>query len=144
MSSWPPGKGGPTANNRRSQRVILSVPVTARSETGSRGPSFDEETQTLVVNAHGALVALAAHVEKGQSIILTNRATHEDQQCRVIYVGPTSGGKSQVGIEFATPRPDFWRIAFPPEDWSSPEPDVPATKAAGGRPAPAAPPVKKS
>jgi hypothetical protein len=143
MSSWNPAKGGPGANNRRSQRVILSLAVTVRTEEGARGRSFSEDTQTLVVNAHGALVALDAHVEKGQILYLTNRAVHEEQKVRVIYVGPTSGGKAQVGVEFATPCPDFWRIAFPPEDWSAPEPEPPAGKAQGSPQSKTAIPAKK-
>ena len=110
-------------NRRRSQRVILSVAVTVRSEAGSRQASFDEETRTLIVNAHGALIAIAGKVEKGQTLELTNRATREEQLCDVVHVGPVSGGKAQVGVEFKSPAPDFWHIAFPPEDWTAPEPE---------------------
>jgi hypothetical protein len=115
-------------NRRRSQRVILSVAVTVRTEAGSREASFEEAAQTLIVNAHGALIALAGKVEKGQTLRLTNRATQEEQLCNVVHVGPVSGGKAQVGVEFKTPSPDFWRIAFPPEDWTAPEPDPAARK----------------
>jgi hypothetical protein len=128
MSTWIPAKGGPESKSRRSQRVILSLPVTVRTESGPRDASFEEETQTLVVNAHGALVAIAGKVEKGQTLRLTNRTTKEELSCRVMYVGPVSGGKGQIGIEFHKPSPDFWRIAFPPEDWTAPEPEPAARK----------------
>ena len=127
MSTWNPAKGGPDPGRRRSQRVILSLPVTVRTEGGSRDASFEETTQTLIVNAHGALIAIAGKVEKGQTLRLTNRTTHEEQLCHVMYVGPVSGGKAQIGVEFKTPSPDFWHIAFPPEDWTAPEPE-PATR----------------
>jgi len=29
-----------------------------------------------------------------------------------------------VGIEFLEPSPRFWRIAFPPEDWSARSPEA--------------------
>lgn len=126
MSTWIPVKGSPAPTSRRSQRVLLSLPVTVCTEDDSGDASFKEETQTLVVNAHGALIALAGRVEKGQILHLTSRTMHEGQQCRVTYVGPATGGKAQVGVEFTKPSPDFWRIAFPPEDWVVPD-QPPAT-----------------
>ena len=116
-----PVPGGPDASRRRSQRVILSLAVTLRTEDVPKDKSFEEETHTLVVNAHGALIALAGKVAKGQKLRLTNRATKEVQLCRVANVGPTSGDKAQIGVEFLTPSPDFWHISFPPEDWVLPE-----------------------
>jgi hypothetical protein len=102
--------------------VILSLGVTVRTEDGPKDKSFQEETNTLVVNLHGALIVLAGKVAKGQKLRLTNRATHEEQICRVATLGLTSGGKAQVGVEFLKPSPDFWHISFPPEDWVLPEP----------------------
>ncbi len=116
-----PFQGGPDPSRRRSQRVILSLAVTLRTEDVPKDKSFEEETHTLVVNAHGALIALAGKVAKGQKLRLTNRASKEVQLCRVANVGPTSGGKAQIGVEFLTPSPDFWHISFPPEDWVLPE-----------------------
>jgi len=115
-------QGGSETNRRRSQRVILSLPVTIRTEGGPKDASFEEETHTLVVNLQGTLIVLAGKVTKGQQLRLTNRATHEEQMCRVATVTPPTGGKAQIGVEFLTPCPDFWRISFPPEDWVLPEP----------------------
>jgi hypothetical protein len=108
--------------------VVVGVPVTVSNEGGNKAAAFEEETLTLAVNAHGAMVAIAAKVTKGQTVRLKNRVTQEVQICNVVYLGPTSGGKVQVGMEFTTSSPDFWRIAFPPEDWVMPAPDpVPTT-----------------
>jgi hypothetical protein len=126
MSNWDPVKGG-ESTRRRSQRVIVSVAVTVSSEPGSKDAAFQEDTQTLVVNAHGAMVALAAKVVKGQTLRLVNRATQQQLTCKVVYIGPATGGKIQVGIDFTSSAPDFWRIAFPPEDWVLPDP-LPAAK----------------
>lgn len=117
-----PFQGGPETTRRRSQRVILSLPVIVRTEDGPKDSSFEEETNTLVVNVHGALILLAGKVVKGQRLRLTNRATKVEQLCRAATLGPTSGGKTQVGVEFLKPSPDFWHISFPPEDWVLPEP----------------------
>ena len=122
MSTGSPSPGGPDPSRRRSQRVILTLAVTVRSDGGPKDASFEEETHTLVLNLHGALVVLANKVTKGQRLRLTNRATHEEQQCRVASSAPGSAGKAQVGVEFLKPSPDFWHISFPPEDWVLPEP----------------------
>src|SRR3979409_1074026 len=102
MSTWDPTRGGTESTRRRSQRVIVSVPITVSSEGGNRDAAFEEETQTLVVNAHGAMVALAAKVVKGQTLRMKNRATQEEELCKVAYLGPAAGGKGQVGLDFTS------------------------------------------
>ena len=126
MASWNPIKTGPESNRRRSQRVVLSAAITVCTQGGPADASFREDAQTLVVNAHGCLIALAAKVVKGQKLLLINWSTHEEQLCQVIYSSLASGGKTQVGIEFTTAAPNFWRIAFPPEDWIVPDNDQPS------------------
>jgi hypothetical protein len=121
MSTGTPSRGAPELSRRRSQRVILALPVIVRTEGAPRESSFEEESQTLIVNSHGALVLMASKVAKGQMLHLKNRSTNEEQLCRVASLGPSSGGKTQVGVEFLKPSPDFWHISFPPEDWNLPE-----------------------
>jgi hypothetical protein len=122
MSTGGPFRGGPEISRRRSQRVILALPVIVRTEGGPRESSFEEETNTLIVNLHGALILLEGKVTRGQMLQVKNRATKEEQPCRVASLGPKSGSKTQVGVEFLKPSPDFWHISFPPEDWHTPEP----------------------
>jgi hypothetical protein len=97
--------------------------ITIRAEAGSlKEAPFAEDTHTLVVNLHGALIVLAGKVTKGQKLRMINRATQEEQVCRVASITTVPDGKTQVGVEFLKPSPDFWRISFPPEDWVIPEP----------------------
>lgn len=110
--------GVPDLTRRRSQRVIIGVAIVVVSEDGPKDKAFEESTQTLVVNAHGALIGLSANVKKGQLLRLKNRATKEEQVCKVMHVGQKTAGVAQVGVEFTTPSPNFWRIAFPPDDWA--------------------------
>jgi hypothetical protein len=114
MNTW--SNAGPDANRRRSQRVILSVPVSV-SGTGPKG-KFTEETKTLVVNAHGALLTLAAKVTQNQQLELKSASNPEAQSCKVVYIGPSVQGQTQVGVEFLKPAPHFWHVAFPPENWA--------------------------
>jgi hypothetical protein len=83
------------------------------------GPNVaSEETRTLIVNALGALIQLALTVEIGQLLGIKNTRTMEEIVCRVIHLGPNQPGKRDVGVEFEVPSPRFWRIAFPPSDWT--------------------------
>ena len=105
---------------RRSMRVLLSVPIQVRGKN-PQNQDFTEETRTLVVNAHGALISLSAQAVVNEKVFVSNSATHQTQECRVVYFGNTQAGKAQMGVEFLTPSPAFWQIDFPPEDWVVPE-----------------------
>ncbi|HEU5409915.1 MAG TPA: hypothetical protein VFU57_02765 [Candidatus Acidoferrales bacterium] len=103
---------------RRSMRVMLSVTIMVRGKSRDGKSFFDEETKTLVVNAHGALILLGSEVVANQKITITHKAAQKSETCRIVYVGQQEGDKAQVGIEFDTPAPKFWGISFPPEDWN--------------------------
>lgn len=105
---------------RRSMRVMLSITVMVRGKNVDGKTFFDEETKTLVVNAHGALIHLRSEVKADQKITLTHKGTQDSESCRIVYVGQMQGGKAQVGIEFDKPAPKFWGISFPPDDWNLP------------------------
>jgi hypothetical protein len=105
---------------RRSMRVLLSVPIAVSGKTRD-GKDFTEDTRTLVVNAHGALIALAAPVTAGQNIQVANKATRNTADCRIVYLGNSQDGKTQMGIEFTKVLATFWQIDFPPDDWVVPE-----------------------
>lgn len=108
---------------RRSQRVLMQVPVRVRG-TDSQGNPFEEETETLAINAHGALTLVNARVTSGSKILLQHRRTQEEQECHVAFLGPVRAGRAEIGLEFSDPRPTFWRVAFPPEDWTSKHPEA--------------------
>jgi hypothetical protein len=107
---------GQELSRRRSHRVLLNIPVTVSCETPPG--MFTEKTQTLVVNAHGALITLEAKVTQGQTLIIHSSAS-EARPCRVVYVGPTVQGRTQFGIEFTEPAPNFWHVTFPRDDWNA-------------------------
>jgi hypothetical protein len=117
---------GPITSNsgarRRSQRVLMHVPLRLRG-VDTQGQNFEEFTETLAINAHGGLVLLAARVTSGSVIHMRHSKTEEEQECHVVFLGPVRGGKAELGLEFTTPRPTFWRVAFPPEDWSPKNPE---------------------
>lgn len=108
---------------RRSQRVLLSIQVCV-SGNSSNDQQFTEETATAVVNAHGALILLAQVVQVGQILTVRNIKSGEERACSVIEVGAKHETKMEVGIEFIEPTPRFWRVAFPPDDWSPRSPEA--------------------
>src|ERR1700687_4427565 len=106
-------------NNRRSQRVILSFPVVVRAQSEDEHPCV-EKSHTLVVNVHGALIALALSVLPEQRLVLGNLGSGKEQSCRVVHIGERKSDKAEVGVEFLEPAPHFWNIDFPPVDWKLP------------------------
>jgi len=108
---------------RRSQRVLMQVSVRVHGIDG-QGKPFDEEADTLAINAHGALVLLQARLTSGSLLTLRNNTTKEEQECHVVFLGPVRGNKAEIGLEFSARRPQFWRVAFPPEDWSPKNPEA--------------------
>lgn len=121
--SQPPNLPLSPAARRRSQRVLMQVSVRLYG-TDAQGNPFDEEADTLAINAHGALVLLQARVTSGSLLTLRNNTTKEEQECHIAFLGPVRGNKAEVGLEFSARRPQFWRVAFPPEDWSPKNPEA--------------------
>lgn len=120
--SQPPSTPLHPGPRRRSQRVLMQVPVKLRG-ADAQGATFEEETETLAINAHGALVLMQARLTSGSKILLQHKRTTEEQECHVVFLGPVRGNKAEIGLEFSVPRPQFWRVAFPPEDWSPKSPE---------------------
>jgi len=103
---------------RRSSRVSIAIPVEIFGQAAN-GKMFREEICTTAVNAHGALLVLPSRIEIKPSILLINKNTSIEVQCRVIYQKDAEKGKAELGVEFVAPQPRFWGIAFPPEDWNN-------------------------
>jgi hypothetical protein len=101
---------------RRTQRVHIQMAVLVRGM--SKGKPFEEDTKTSTVNANGCLVSMDTPVIRGQQVSIVNSKTVEELTCTVAFISENKGSKSEVGLEFTEPSPLFWRIGFPPEDWS--------------------------
>jgi hypothetical protein len=111
------------ANRRRSQRVLMKLPVRVSSQ-GSGASSFQEDTCTLAISAHGALIAVMAPVYRGQRFTLSNLQTKGTLECVVVHIDKTPGEQTRVGVEFMLPNQSFWRVTFPPKDWTPRHPDA--------------------
>src|SRR5690348_669356 len=87
---------------RRSQRVVarIRVKVIRRDEAGD---TFSEDTHTLAVNAHGALLMLAMKVRTGEILTLENGVGRDRTHVRVVRLGKKIESKNEVAIEFSSP-----------------------------------------
>lgn len=99
---------------RRSERIPHRVTLMVCGQSTGNDP-FKEETVTLSINSHGALLALAANVALGQRLLLINRQTWDEAEARVSRLAALDGQRTQVAVEFTQPAPDFWPIGAPPK-----------------------------
>jgi hypothetical protein len=113
----------PMTSRRRSQRVLLRMPIFVVTINAEKQP-LSEQSHTVVVNAHGGLILLSMKVFVGQSLIIRNLETGEERSCRVAFTNPSQDGKHEVGLEFSAHAANFWRVSFPPSDWTPQVPEI--------------------
>jgi c-di-GMP-binding flagellar brake protein YcgR len=111
------------ANRRRSQRVLMTIPVRVSGQTDV-GLPLEEETHTRAISAHGALILVSTQVNRGQRLTLSNVQTKAALECVVAHINRHQSDHPQVGVEFVLPNPIFWHVAFPPKDWTPRHPDA--------------------
>jgi hypothetical protein len=111
------------AQQRRSQRILLSIPVIVSGQRANGSP-FVERAHTLVVSAHGALIQLRERVLVNQILKIKNIATNEEVACTVVDTTHAAKEVPEIGIGFSKSSPNFWRVAFPPEDWNPRGPEA--------------------
>jgi len=103
---------------RRSSRLTIEIPV----EVICKGPQNKvriEESRTFVVSAHGCAFALKIGVLPGDTVVVIHKISHEEVSCRVVMCRQGKEGGWDTGVEFQRLSPNFWHIAFPPDDWDS-------------------------
>src|SRR5947208_16907895 len=91
-------------SRRRSQRVLMQVGIRVLGKD-AQGKDFEEMTETLAINAHGALLLLNGRVISGAVIRMKHNKTEEEQECQVSFLGSVRGGKAEIGVEFSSPSP---------------------------------------
>jgi hypothetical protein len=100
---------------RRSQRVMLRVPVTLKIIVV--GKVVTASATTVSVNDHGAMILCARSFPAHTILELQNGRTDELIQCRVTRTPVENPDGYLIPVEFVTPALAFWRITFPPRDW---------------------------
>ena len=97
------------SERRRSNRWKAFIPVFVYGYGRGLEP-FHEEAYSAVVSETGGLLVMTTRVLPGHSLMITNRATQEERECRVAYVGAKEPDQRTVAVEFIEPAASFWRI----------------------------------
>lgn len=108
------------ANRRRSERVVLRIPVVLTAEDEFR-KQFQTRAETQVVNAHGGLLRIREHLHVGQSFVVSNPQNRREIGCRVVRIEDDGLEFYKIAFEFDRPVADFWPVSFPPADWATPQ-----------------------
>lgn len=103
---------------RRSERFPFRVTLMVCGQSTGKGP-FREETVTLSINSHGALLGLAANVALGQKLLLMNPQTWNEIEVRVSRLAKLDVQGTEVAVEFTQPAPQFWPNGAPPRKAST-------------------------
>ena len=101
----------------RPQPVALEIPVTvngARTVEGSdKREPFSENTKTVLVFVHGAVIRLASSLAPGQLVFLTNEKTKKEVVCQVVKSKNYRSVTGYVELEFTEQALGFWGMRFP-------------------------------
>jgi hypothetical protein len=105
----------PVEDRRRSQRVVIRVPVTVSVVLAGKPVTF--AAHTVAVNDQGAMLAAPQTMPVDTQLEITNERTRQSSACRVTRTPPESSEGFLIPVEFTTPAVGFWQISFPPKDW---------------------------
>src|SRR5579859_3352379 len=102
-------------SNRRSDRISISLPLEATGIDAENRP-FIDSAATVVVNRHGALIAIKRPLRIGEVIRVSRElfdGSRREAEVRVVACEKDSSGAPAYGIAFVDSTLDFWGIEFP-------------------------------
>ena len=102
----------PGEERRRSQRVLIRIPVTLSYTAKERPVTIPAET--IAVNDHGALIVCARLLPAGAKLELLNNRSGQRRNCRVTRASRQTSEGFEVPVEFDAPAKGFWPVSFPP------------------------------
>ena len=104
---------------RRSQRVMIRVPVTVMLTVRGEKKSFP--AHTVSVNIHGAMILCNRSIDAETKVEVVNDRTRQRIAAHVTRTPREGPGGHLVPVEFDQSDPNFWQISFPPENWKPAE-----------------------
>lgn len=108
-------------SNRRSDRISISFTLETMG-TDMEGRPFLETGRTVVVNRHGALLALNHRLRTGQNVTVrrrTNDGSIRQADVRVVACEKETPNGGEYGVSFVDQDLDFWGIEFPAPEQSA-------------------------
>lgn len=96
------------ADKRASPRIAAKIPVMAIGRDATHKP-MTEQTETLLINEAGALIALAAELSMQAPLQLVNRNTGVACEARVAWRSSAAiNGRWSYGVALIEPPGNFW------------------------------------
>ena len=103
-----------TTNMRRSDRLMLTVPLTILG-TDEHGFRYEDPARTSVLNRHGARIQIGRRLTRGTTIRVVNRLNRRVADFRIVGpVAPFSDAGGEFGVEYVDRDANIWGIQFPP------------------------------
>jgi TonB family protein len=104
----------------RADAVSIEIPVKVHGsrvtqvvrEVTPHTEPFEEQTSTMIVFPHGAVLRMSTAVTVGQMLVVTNSKTRQDAICRVVKVRTFTNAQGYVEIEFSHPQAGYWGVSF--------------------------------
>ena len=98
-------------DKRRSERVVLSVPIEV-GWTTKEGKKVKEAAESEIVNAHGAMIRIKNRPSASQ-VDLSHSKSSGAVRARVVKVIDPEGGEyTRLAVEFASPNEEFWGVGY--------------------------------
>ncbi len=112
--------GADSRTTAKSPPLALEVPVVATGarpgDESEKRELFTEETETVLVLEHGAVIRLSAAVAVGQLVFLTNKQTGKEIVTQVLRKRSDKPTSCYVELDFTEAAPGFWGVEFPKAD----------------------------
>ena len=105
------------ANRRRSTRVNAAVPVILSGRDAS-GQAFRDETHTVIVSLHGALLQTPRQLLVGMQVTIESPRTGITEKAICVHAEEQVPGVAvhTVGVQLVRPG-NIWGLENPPADW---------------------------
>ena len=104
---------------RGSQRVLLRVHASVH--VALQGKELTIDATTLSVSNHGALMLMKQTIPSDAHLVLEHCMTKQRIACKIARPAREVPEGFHIPLEFDSPAPNFWGIAFPPTDWRPPD-----------------------
>ncbi len=113
----PPASTKTYAIRRRSTRVKVAVPIILSGRDAS-GQAFRDETRTLIVSLHGALLQTPRQLLVGMQVTIENPRTGMTEKAICVHADEPAPGVAvhAIGVQLVRPG-NLWGLEDPPADW---------------------------